>query len=232
MRERFRRFVGCVGGTDGAGRTALPLGEFVHPAPLLALVLLAVNDHLLKGSGLLPGALTGKLSDFAGVYFFPLLATAACDTLLWALARVTGQALDFSLSRRKLAVAIAATAIGFTAVELSGTVASLYVDTLGRLGFPSAAMSDSTDLFALLMLVPAWQLGMAHLRGVPLGRLEAIARARPHHVRARLDDVRALHCRPDLVDELAARYAAWLAHPAPDAAARVDEVLRTLRALS
>lgn len=32
-----------------------------------ALLVLVVNDHVLKGSGLLPGVITGKLSDFAGL---------------------------------------------------------------------------------------------------------------------------------------------------------------------
>src|SRR4051812_3923935 len=50
--------------------------DLVHPAPLAAVLVLAVNDHLLKGSGLLPGWLTGKLSDFAGLFFFPVLLAA------------------------------------------------------------------------------------------------------------------------------------------------------------
>jgi hypothetical protein len=38
-----------------------------------AVALLVVNDHVLKGAGVLPGWLTGKLSDFAGLFFFPIL---------------------------------------------------------------------------------------------------------------------------------------------------------------
>src|SRR4051812_25303572 len=37
------------------------------------LVVLVVNDHLLKGAGVLPGWVTGKLSDFAGLIVAPLL---------------------------------------------------------------------------------------------------------------------------------------------------------------
>ena len=36
--------------------------------------LLLLNDHVLKGAGVLPGALTGKLSDFAGMLVAPPLA--------------------------------------------------------------------------------------------------------------------------------------------------------------
>ena len=32
----------------------------LHPLPLAAILVTAANDHLLKGSGLLPGWLTGK----------------------------------------------------------------------------------------------------------------------------------------------------------------------------
>ena len=49
----------------------------LHPLPLAAIALTALNDHLLKGSGALPGWLTGKLSDFAGLFFFPIAVVAA-----------------------------------------------------------------------------------------------------------------------------------------------------------
>ena len=38
-----------------------------HPAFVAALLMLVVNDHVLKGAGLLPGAVTGKLSDLAWI---------------------------------------------------------------------------------------------------------------------------------------------------------------------
>ena len=37
-------------------------GHLCHPLPLAAVLVLAVNDHVLKGSGLLPDMVTGKLS--------------------------------------------------------------------------------------------------------------------------------------------------------------------------
>src|SRR5262245_66476670 len=106
----------------------------LHPAPLAAVLLLAVNDHLLKGWGLLPAWLTGKLSDFAGVFFFPLLLTAAGDTLAWGLARATGRRIDFSLRRGKLLAAVALTAALFAAVTLWPAGTHPY----GRLGLHAA----------------------------------------------------------------------------------------------
>jgi len=48
---------------------------------------MAVNDHWLKGAGVLPQAVTGKLSDLAGLFFFPVLIAAVlaglCDLARW-----------------------------------------------------------------------------------------------------------------------------------------------------
>ncbi|MDP6933021.1 MAG: hypothetical protein QGG40_08885, partial [Myxococcota bacterium] len=54
-----------------AGSRSGPAEGLLHPAPLLALVVLVVNDHW--GKGHLPAVLSGKLSDFAGLLFFPLV---------------------------------------------------------------------------------------------------------------------------------------------------------------
>ena len=61
-----------------AGRTR---GEIVlHPVALVALAVLLVNDHVLKGRG--PEGLTGKLSDVAGMVFLPFLLVALWDVVL------------------------------------------------------------------------------------------------------------------------------------------------------
>jgi len=46
-----------------------------HPATLISISLLLFNDHVLKIAA--PSPLTGKLSDFAGLFFFPFLLAAA-----------------------------------------------------------------------------------------------------------------------------------------------------------
>ena len=55
------------------------LRSLIDPRALGAMMLLLTNDHLLKG--LAPGLVTGKLSDLAGIYFFPLLLAALLSTL-------------------------------------------------------------------------------------------------------------------------------------------------------
>lgn len=145
--------------------------------PLVALVLLALNDHLWKGAGVLPAWLTGKLSDFAGLLFFPLLLSALGDTLLCFVARATGWRVDFSLRRWKVIATTLLTAGVFVPLELSASYGRFYVDSLGKIGFPSQTTADLGDLWALLMLPVAAWLGFAEIRRVPLGRLEVIARA-------------------------------------------------------
>lgn len=43
----------------------------MHPLSVGAVLLLLLNDHFLKST--VPSVLTGKLSDFAGLFFFPFL---------------------------------------------------------------------------------------------------------------------------------------------------------------
>jgi hypothetical protein len=58
-----------------------PLGRaLLHPVALVALVVLVLNDHLLKA--LYPGFVTGKLSDFAGMIVAPLFMVAIIDALV------------------------------------------------------------------------------------------------------------------------------------------------------
>jgi hypothetical protein len=219
----WRKLHAWLAGEDGPGRSALPLGEFLHPVPLVALVLLAVNDHRLKGAGLLPLWLTGKLSDFAGLLFFPLLLTALFDTLACVAARVTGWRVDFSLRRWKVVAGVVATALVFAPLKLSDAYIDWYTRTLGQIGFPSVVMRDPTDLMALVMLPVAAWLGWREIARVPLGRLEVLARAKdksPAAVHAALADVPG-------ADALAEATAAWLAG---GPAEPVKDALEALRA--
>lgn len=45
--------------------------SLLHPVVLVAVVVLVLNDHWWKGVG--PALVTGRLSDVAGLLFFPLL---------------------------------------------------------------------------------------------------------------------------------------------------------------
>ena len=105
----------------------------LHPLWLGAVATLALNDHLLKGSGLAPGWFTGKLSDVVGLFAAPLL--------LAVFLRVS--------SRRAWALAHLAIGVVFSAIQLSSTAADAWSSLMGLFGFPWSITSDPTDLLAL-----------------------------------------------------------------------------------
>lgn len=94
--------------TDEA-RTS-PISLLAHPAVLISILVVALNDHVLKGSGWLPGLVTGKLSDVAGLFFFPV-ALAVILAVGWS-----GLARLFSPARRSTTEPGARPAIDVAAV--------------------------------------------------------------------------------------------------------------------
>lgn len=115
---------------DSRGKALAWLG---HPASVAALVLLIVNDHVLKAAH--PGWVTGKLSDVAGMIFAPPLIAAL---------------LGWSRSASMVAVGV-----GFTFVKTSAYGAEL-ASAVWSLITPSLVRADPTDLLALPFLGVAW----------------------------------------------------------------------------
>jgi hypothetical protein len=111
-----------------------------------AVALLVANDWLLKGSGLLPGGLTGKLSDVAGM----LVAPVVLATLL-ALARVPPS--------RGRWVAVAAVGLVFAALKLDAGFAARFDGLVNagtralRVPLAARTATDPTDLLVLPLLV-------------------------------------------------------------------------------
>lgn len=228
----LQRLHRLLAGSDGPGRRALPAGEFLHPAPLAAVALLVLNDHALKGAGLFPAWLTGKLSDFAGLLFFPLLCTACADCLLLVAARA-GLRVDFSLRRWKIGAAAALTGLLFAAIKLWEPAAAALAGVLSALGFDATIVADPTDLVALAILPIPLLLARREIARVPLGRLEALERtagADEPSIRSGLADTGACGGDLEALAELSRSFAAHLADPAAPAPRRaVDAALARLR---
>jgi hypothetical protein len=118
---------------------------FTRALPVAAMLLVALNDHVLKGAGLVPGAVTGKLSDLAGLYFAPLLVAE-----LWTLARPTG---DARAVLRRVAWAALGFGVLFAAIKTSPEASARFdAATSALLRRPVGNTVDPTDLVALLML--------------------------------------------------------------------------------
>jgi len=169
------------------GSTA-PGEVLLHPVALASLALLVLNDHALKAA--LPGIVTGKLSDFAGLAFFPLLLLAGWELLL-AMAGRGERPID-----RELALVVAVTAAWFTLAKTLAPVAETTGWVLGAaqwlIGLLPRALSgapipgieraivvvDPTDLVALVALaIPLW-LGRrraGRTRPIPAVRAEPAA---------------------------------------------------------
>jgi hypothetical protein len=139
--------------------TSAPGAGLLHPIPLMAIAVLVVNDHALKPA--FGNALTGKLSDAAGLVFFPLFLQALVE-----LAQSAARA-SWRPSRAVIAACAVLTAVTFAATNLAEPAAELYRHGLGLLQWPFRAVAagaagagvpgptpvqhtlDPTDLLAL-----------------------------------------------------------------------------------
>lgn len=237
---RLARPFELIAPEETAKEPTLPLTMLVRPWPVLALIVLAVNDHLLKGSGLFPGWFTGKLSDFAGLLFFPLLLVTlwnlACEGINGIVRR---HMLWSSPTTTQLMIAATATGAFFSAVQIHEPVAEWYASVTASLAFwsdaPRAEVTmDPTDIAAVPMVFLSFLLGQRAIARVPPGRLPWL-RARLSSVEKEelrfkiavraLRDVRAAQ-RPErrvLVDEMARAFA----EDAPDE--EIDALLKRIR---
>ncbi|MCC6526117.1 MAG: hypothetical protein IT373_25950 [Polyangiaceae bacterium] len=113
-----------------------PARALAHPLWLGGLALLVLNDHVLKGSGALPGLVTGKLSDAAGMLVAPALAALVV--------RARG--------RHAVALCHLAVLVVFAAIKVSRPAADAVEALAGVLGLRWRIWVDPSDL---LVAVPA-----------------------------------------------------------------------------
>lgn len=143
-------------------RTSTAGDAMIHPVAIAAVAVLIANDHVLKDWW--PGMVTGKLSDVAGLVFFPLLLLSLVEV-----ARALAGRLQHP-SRRLLTTCILVTGSIFAAAELLPVGDHLLEVVFGWLRWPIGALGgvasrpgvltrDPADLFALPALLIAWEVG-------------------------------------------------------------------------
>ena len=106
------------------GPVSLSWSTFISPLSLGALAVMGINDAWLRHA--FPNFLTGKISDFAVLLFFPFFLMA-----LWN----GGKALESLISNKhiaapslkKLKLTIAFTALVFTLLQISPTFVQFYL---------------------------------------------------------------------------------------------------------
>ena len=142
-------------------RTRRPGDLLLHPIAVLAVVVLVINDHVLKP--LTPGLLTGKLSDVAGLLFFPLLLVSVVELAALALRRRPPD-------RRRLVLgSIVTTGLVFGLVKTTAAGSLAFGWSVGIAQWltsagpmrgdalrPIAVATDPGDLIAMAALVGAW----------------------------------------------------------------------------
>ena len=108
----------------------------LSPVVLFSVVIMIVNDHMLKGSGVLHHDITGKLSDFAFLFFVPIVAA-----YLFRVKTLLGLGISYSL-----------VCVSFAAINLSAYVSRL-AESLFHMAFlPLTLWPDKTDLIALTIV--------------------------------------------------------------------------------
>lgn len=154
----------------------------LRPAALVAIAALVVNDHVLKDA--YPGFVTGKLSDVAGLWFFPLFVQAVAEVLGLArpgarpvlIAAAIGTAVGFLLTKT-WTPANDAYAVGLAALQwpfraAAAALAGAPIPDVGRVSL----VMDATDLVAL----PAVLGGLVGARaGAPVAAPDGTAGAAP-----------------------------------------------------
>lgn len=133
----------------------LSLRALRHPLTLSSIGLLIINDHLLKVVA--PSWLTGKLSDFAGLFFFPFL-----------LAAFLALPLERLKPRQVMTLACFVSSGWFISIKTLPAANALTTQLLTwLLGVQSNIILDPTDLAALPMLGLAGWLWV-HLEQTPV----------------------------------------------------------------
>ena len=112
------------------------LAPLRQPAWWAALALLLVNDNLLKGRGVAPGWLTGKLSDFAFLVVAPVVFAALLPRMVPA---------------RRLIALLSVVGV-YVAADLSRDFSDAVVAVAARVGLTWRLWPDPSDLVALGVL--------------------------------------------------------------------------------
>lgn len=157
------------------------LAWLAHPVSLAALAAMALNDHVLKAA--YGTWWTGKLSDAAGLVFFPaLLGVVFAAAARLARVRVTARALVWASA--------AATVLGFVWVKATEAGAWVASELLSTLAGPSLLRNDTSDLLALPALALTVWIGLRPMRPAAENGIgpvpESASNTLPRRPRARL----------------------------------------------
>jgi len=108
---------------------------------------MGINDHWLKYK--YPGWVTGKLSDFCGVFYFPIFVLAFIVSIGYLVDR--RQSTNAFLNKRNIFLAIAFTDFLMIVVKLSALSSRLIEEFFASYFFRISLTQDWTDLLAFIV---------------------------------------------------------------------------------
>jgi hypothetical protein len=129
---------------------ALAQAQMLRVSCLAALVVVALNDHVLKEMPAVPRAFANKASDFGGLYFFPFLCYDIMTVLM-------ASASPFCKRPRLFLCVLVATGLVFLGAKIPGWSHFIVVEVARVVSpFPVFAVADLTDTVARVVLPLAW----------------------------------------------------------------------------
>lgn len=130
-----------------------PGSLLLRPAPLGALLLLVLNDHVLKAAW--PGFVTSKLSDLAGAFLLPVLVVSIAELVMSRRRHIA--------SASTATVVCVMTALALILVKTWPAASDGYGTLVGFVRYPFIhafrrvqVATDPTDLGALISVGLAW----------------------------------------------------------------------------
>jgi hypothetical protein len=150
---------------DRAATGVVPGMEIFGIVPLLGAVVLILNDQFLKAAQ--PSWLTGKLSDVAGMMFFPFLLSATWSWGKYAVLRLGQKPVfppDVALTLPVLTVCVALSGFCLAFINVSAFGNDCYVQLLCAINFFNRSgdiqsTMDASDCLALAILPAVWWWG-------------------------------------------------------------------------
>lgn len=140
----------------------------LRPSAAFAVVVVVVNDHVLKAE--FGNVVTGKLSDLAGVFVFPLVALSVVEVARRSLRRP-----PWEVTQTEILISVWVTALGFAAVKLFDPATEAYALTIGGIRWvarttlgqqatfvPIEVVQDWTDVAVVPILILTYGVASAH----------------------------------------------------------------------
>jgi hypothetical protein len=127
----------------------LHIDYLVNPIPALAVFGMALNDHWWKWS--YSSWLTGKISDFLGVFYFPIFVCAVICLVRNYVFNQRRLKVAY-ISAPMMVVAMSFTTLLMLTIKLSPSAAHAVQSCFSSYLFKIQIIPDPTDLFALVSL--------------------------------------------------------------------------------